>query len=192
MKKKNLLIAILIILVLILLLLVIRRCAKQNPALPQKPLNETVDLNAVFSQIENAMEEENQEEAPLEEAMDNEIDSEIEAEDTAKQATTKTWPDEEEIDFGDFNFLTKKAIVHTTDDKVNEVWMVKLTSLDQQEALARIFRGRTERLKEAFHDNEEQLAVISNAVIKQEDGIMIAIISPSVNKIEKTIADSMK
>ena len=37
-----------------------------------------------------------------------------------------------------------------------------------------------------------QTAIINNAVIKQENGIMIMIISPNEKEIEKTIAEAMK
>ena len=98
---------------------------------------------------------------------------------------------EDEIDFGKYKALEKKAIVNTTDDNVNEVWMIKLGDSNQQEDVCRILGRRIQKLKNAFRDDELQTRILNDAVIKQEDGIVIMIVSSNKNEIEKTIGNLM-
>ena len=98
----------------------------------------------------------------------------------------------DEIDFGEFNNLERKSIVGTTDKMVHEVWLIKLTNIQQQESVARILANRVLKLKQAFQGQPEQLAIIQDAVIKQEDGIMVMIIAEDHNAIEKIVAEEMQ
>lgn len=129
-----------------------------------KPINEKVNLEQVFAEIEK-----------IEgfEVYDDNFES-------------------DEIDFGKYSTLDRKAIVFTTDNEVNEVWMVKLSDFNQQEDVMRIFGNRIQKLRNGFEDSKEQLSVLNEAVVKQEDGIVIMIASTDVYEIEKTIASQME
>ena len=113
-----------------------------------------------------------------------EIDSDIENEDIAKGV--------EEIDFNEYNVLEKKALVYTTDENVNEIWMIKLGNYNQQEDVCRILGQRVQKLKSAFENNEAQLKILNEAIIKQEEGIVIMIISPDAKEVEEKIAKAMQ
>ena len=98
----------------------------------------------------------------------------------------------EEIDFNEYNALEKKALVYTTDENVNEIWMIKLGNYNQQEDVCRILGQRVQKLKSAFENNEAQLKILNEAIIKQEEGIVIMIISPDAKEVEEKIAKSMQ
>lgn len=146
-----------------------------------KPLNEKVNLTEVFNEIEliDGMKSFDE--------MDN---VSVETENEVDDGENDILP-EEEIDFGKYNELEKKAIVNTTDDNVNEVWMIKLGSYEQQEDVCRILGNRLKKLKAGFEEDNENRAVLEDAVIKQEDGIVIMIISPYYKEIQETIAEAM-
>lgn len=165
-KKKILKLGILILaMILIATLGIFLNREKDVQEVVVEPLNTKVNLNQVFEEI-----------VQLEEAQLWENEEII---------------DENEIDFGKYNLLERKAIVNTTDDCVSEVWMVKLGDYDQQEDIMRIFGNRIQKLRSAFEENGEVLNVINNAIIKQEDGIVIMIVSEKLDVIEKSIAESM-
>lgn len=113
-----------------------------------------------------------------------EIDSDIENEDIAKGV--------DEIDFNEYNVLEKKALVYTTDENVNEIWMIKLGNYNQQEDVCRMLGKRVRKLKSAFENKEAQLKILNEAIIKQEEGIVIMIISPDAKEIEEKIAKAMQ
>ena len=113
-----------------------------------------------------------------------EVDSDIENEDIAKGV--------DEIDFNEYNVLEKKALVYTTDENVNEIWMIKLESYNQQEDVCRILGQRVQKLKSAFENNEAELKILNEAIIKQEEGIVIMIISPDAKEVEEKIAKAMQ
>ena len=168
-KKKIISISILAIgIISIIVVAIIMLNKGKTPIVVSKPLNETTSLEEVFKKIK-----------------------EIEEIKVDNEEVTTNEKAEDEIDFKEYSVLEKKAIVYTTDESVNEVWMIKLGSYDQQEDVCRILGNRVKKLKNAFNDNAEQEAVIKEAVIKQEDGIVIMIISPYVKIIEETIAKEM-
>lgn len=190
MDKKNVIVrCLLIFCVALIVATVVFLCLKNKDGeirVSSKPLNETVNLEEVFEKIkliDGMMPRDEMysgEEFEGNPDMENRVDG-----------NQKTWADEEEIDFGKYTVLEKKAIVNTTDDSINEVWMIKLGSYKQQEDVCRIFGTRVNKLKAGFKDNAVQSRVLDEAVIKQEDGIVIMIISPEVRTIEETIAKEM-
>lgn len=132
-----------------------------TPIIKSKPLNARVNLEQVFQ----AISEENQ------------------SEEQAKGA--------DELEFNQYEVLEKKAIINTNDESVDEVWMIKLGSYEQQEDVCRILGTRVQKLKGAFENNIAQMKIVNSAIIKQEDGIVIMIISPDAKEIEEKIAQAM-
>lgn len=168
-----------IVLVVIILVIIATKTDNDTVKIESKPINTRVNLETVFKAIEQIEGFEN-----YEEMMSGEIVEDISGE--AK------WADEEEIDFGAYGVLEKKAKVNTTEEFVNEVWMIKLGKYEQQEAVCRLLGTRLQKLKAAFAEDEQQSKILQSAVIKQEDGIVIMIISPNVEELEETIAKEME
>ena len=129
-KKKIISIGVLVIGIVSVIIVVSLILNKKGPSIiVSKPLNEKVNLEEVLKSVE-------------------EIDSDIENEDIAKGV--------EEIDFNEYKALEKKALVYTTDENVNEIWMIKLGNYNQQEDVCRILGQRVQKLKSAFENNEAQ------------------------------------
>lgn len=165
-KKKIISIGVLVIGIVSVIIVVSLILNKKGPSIiVSKPLNEKVNLEEVLKSVE-------------------EIDSDIENEDIAKGV--------EEIDFNEYKVLEKKALVYTTDENVNEIWMIKLGNYNQQEDVCRILGQRVQKLKSAFENNEAQLKILNEAIIKQEEGIVIMIISPDAKEVEEKIAKAMQ
>ena len=165
-KKKIISIGVLVIGIVSVIIVVSLILNKKGPSIiVSKPLNEKVNLEEVLKSVE-------------------EVDSDIENEDIAKGV--------DEIDFNEYNVLEKKALVYTTDENVNEIWMIKLESYNQQEDVCRILGQRVQKLKSAFENNEAELKILNEAIIKQEEGIVIMIISPDAKEVEEKIAKSMQ
>lgn len=186
-KKKVVLKSLLIVCVVLVIAAVVFFCMRNNNNtevnVSVKPINESVNLEAVFEKIKqiDGM-------VPIDEMHSGE---ELEGGPEEEKENKKTWKDEEEIDFGKYEELEKKALVNTTDDSVNEVWMIKLGNYNQQEEICRILGTRVNKLKAGFEDDALQSGILKDAVIKQEDGIVIMIISPEAREIEETIAKEM-
>ena len=165
-KKKIISIGVLVIGIVSIIIVVSLILSRKGPSIiVRKPLNEKVNLEEVLKSVE-------------------EVDSDIENEDIAKGV--------DEIDFNEYNVLEKKALVYTTDENVNEIWMIKLGNYNQQEDVCRILGQRVQKLKSAFENNEAQLKILNEAIIKQEEGIVIMIISPDAKEVEEKIAKSMQ
>ncbi len=165
-KKKIISIGVLVIGIVSVIIVVSLILNKKGPSIiVSKPLNEKVNLEEVLKNVE-------------------ETDSDVENEDIAKGV--------DEIDFNEYNVLEKKALVYTTDENVNEIWMIKLGSYNQQEDVCRMLGQRVQKLKSAFENNEAQLKILNEAIIKQEEGIVIMIISPDAKEIEEKIAKAMQ
>lgn len=165
-KKKIISIGVLVIGIVSVIIVVSLILNKKGPSIiVSKPLNEKVNLEEVLKNVE-------------------ETDSDVENEDIAKGV--------DEIDFNEYNVLEKKALVYTTDENVNEIWMIKLGSYNQQEDVCRMLGQRVRKLKSAFENNEAQLKILNEAIIKQEEGIVIMIISPDAKEIEEKIAKAMQ
>ena len=186
-KKKVILKCLLIVCVVLVVAAVVFFCMRNGDngevKVSSKPINETVNLEEVFEkikQIDGMM--------PIDEMHSGE---EFEGGPEEEKENKKTWADEEEIDFGKYSVLEKKALVNTTDDTVNEVWMIKLGNYNQQEEVCRILGTRVNKLKTGFKDDALQSGILKDAVIKQEDGIVIMIISPEAREIEETSAKAM-
>lgn len=165
-KKKIISIGVLVIGIVSIIIVVSLILSRKGPSIiVRKPLNEKVNLEEVLKSVE-------------------EVDSNIENEDIAKGV--------DEIDFNEYNVLEKKALVYTTDENVNEIWMIKLESYNQQEDVCRILGQRVQKLKSAFENNEAELKILNEAIIKQEEGIVIMIISPDAKEVEEKIAKAMQ
>ena len=165
-KKKIISIGVLVIGIVSVIIVVSLILNKKGPSIiASKPLNEKVNLEEVLKNVE-------------------ETDSDVENEDIAKGV--------DEIDFNEYNVLEKKALVYTTDENVNEIWMIKLGNYNQQEDVCRILGQRVQKLKSAFENKEAQLKILNEAIIKQEEGIVIMIISPDAKEIEEKIAKAMQ
>lgn len=165
-KKKIISIGVLVIGIVSVIIVVSLILNRKGPSIiVRKPLNEKVNLEEVLKSVE-------------------ETDSYAENEDIAKGV--------DEIDFNEYNVLEKKALVYTTDENVNEIWMIKLGSYNQQEDVCRMLGQRVRKLKSAFENNEAQLKILNEAIIKQEEGIVIMIISPDAKEIEEKIAKAMQ
>lgn len=164
-KKRIISIGVLVIGIVSVIIVVSLILNQKGPSIiVRKPLNEKVNLEEVLKSLE--------------------IDSDIENEDVAKGV--------DEIDFSEYNVLEKKALVYTTDENVNEIWMIKLGSYNQQEDVCRILGQRVRKLKSAFENNKAQLKILNEAIIKQEEGIVIMIISPDAKEVEEKIAKAMQ
>lgn len=164
-KKKIISIGVLVIGIVSVIIVVSLILNQKGPSIiVRKPLNEKVNLEEVLKSLE--------------------IDSDIENEDIAKGV--------DEIDFNEYNVLEKKALVYTTDENVNEIWMIKLGNYNQQEDVCRILGQRVRKLKSAFENNGAQLKILNEAIIKQEEGIVIMIISPDAKEVEEKIAKAMQ
>lgn len=165
-KKKIISVGVLVIGIVSVIIVVSLILNRKGPSIiVRKPLNEKVNLEEVLKNVE-------------------ETDSDVENEDIAKGV--------DEIDFNEYNVLEKKALVYTTDENVNEIWMIKLGSYNQQEDVCRMLGQRVRKLKSAFENNEAQLKILNEAIIKQEEGIVIMIISPDAKEIEEKIAKAMQ
>ena len=165
-KKKIISIGVLVIGIVSVIIVVSLILNRKGPSIiVRKPLNEKVNLEEVLKSVE-------------------ETDSYAENEDIAKGV--------DEIDFNEYNVLEKKALVYTTDENVNEIWMIKLGSYNQQEDVCRILGQRVRKLKSAFENNEAQLKILNEAIIIQEEGLVIMIISPDAKEIEEKIAKAMQ
>lgn len=186
-KKKILKIGIIALGIILLIALCVWLISKKDnneEVIKAEPLNQKVNLEQVFAEIEKIEGMEVYED--IEEPEENEM-----IENTENSSKIEIIP-EDEIDFGKYNVLERKAIVHTTDNEVNEVWMVKLSDYSQQEDIMRIFGNRIQKLRKGFEESGDKLGIVNNAVIKQEDGIVIMIASTNADEIEKTIASEME
>lgn len=172
-RKKLIIIIILIVFILAIIIasILLLKDREEPTKVISEPLNENVILSDVFNKLEKLQNEE--------------ISGEMLDIKEDKNS-------EEEIDFKKYEVLEKKAIVNTTEQQVDEIWMIKLGDMGQQEEVCRILGNRVQKLKNTFKDDKEQMAILENAVIKQEDGIVIMIISKDLEKIEKTISEEMK
>ena len=185
MKNKNavwqIAIGIIVVAIVVFVLLWIFKGGGRT-IIPPKPLNPTVNLSAILGDMQDIIRGDTY----------NQITPEGEAvEGMEEMKKTPTALDETIMDFGEYSYLEKKAVVYTNDESINEVWLVKLTTYEEQEAVARLFGNRIMKLRNAFQENAEQMQIISDAVIKQEDGMVIAIISPNRQAIEKAIDNAM-
>ena len=169
-----------------ILLLVFKGNGTLPSFVPKGPLNNEVNLNIVLSDLEDKIRGE-QPEQEIEEPNPDEENFIENPEDEEPEEVL----DESILDFNEYSYLERKALVLTKDSQVNEVWLVKLTDYNEQEAVARILGNRIRKLKNAFQENPEQLKIIEDAVVKQEEGIMIAIISPHSRNIEKALASEI-
>ena len=172
MDKKKLVIKIILIICIIalitgIILIALKNRENKPTNVVSKPLNENVKLEEVFKKIEQL------------EGME------------IIEDTSNYIQEAEEIDFREYDVLEKGAIVNTTDEEINEVWMIKLGSIEQQEDVCRILGTRVQKLKNAFEDDEKQSEILSKAVIKQEDGVVIMVISANAKQIEEAIANEM-
>ena len=170
MDKKKLIIKIILticIVVILIGIIIILTKNKKPIKVESKPINEKIKIEEIFEKIEQS----------------EEIEILEENNDYIKEA--------EEIDFKKYNVLEKGAIVNTTEEKINETWVIKLGSLEQQEEVCRILGTRVQKLKNEFKDNKDQTDILNKAIIKQEDGVVIMIIAPNAEKIEEIIAKSM-
>lgn len=197
MEKKNVLKVILIafvaLVIVVVLVCLLRRNTIYTPdKINSKPINDKVNLELVFDELEKISGLETYESTQAPENIDNpEASGEVQIE-APETNDRQQIPPEEAIDFRAYKVLEKKAIVNTTDEYVNEVWMIKLGDYHQQEDIARLLGTRIDKLRNAFQGNETQLNIINQAKIKQEGAIVIMIISPEARIIEETIANAMK
>ncbi len=196
-EKKNILIILAVLLVVIIAIVAIVLLTKKtgNTLKPvsSKPINMQVQLNTVFAELstfdefntnisnptvdgEGENSGENDDGIPPEELPENQVPEPL---------------NESEIDFGIYAPLDKKAIINTNDSTVSEVWMIKLSNMNQQEAICRILGTRLQKLRNSFKDDARNTAILNSAVIKQEDAIVIMIISENVREIEETISNAM-
>jgi len=198
MKLKNNIILLTILVVVLIILGILIRQSKlryKDDELSLKdvsPINTQIDLEEIFREIDKIAGIGNRNEIYEMNISGNntsDIENKIGIED--KDFQSKQSNPEDEIDFGKYEGLEMKAIVNTTDNEVNEVWMIKLGNINQQEDVCRILGRRIQKLKNAFREDEAQTRILNEAVIKQEDGIVIMIISPNDNDIEKTIGNIM-
>jgi len=184
MEKKKILQGIVGIIVIVTIVVVLRFLlrGKEIPEkVIEKPLNEDVNISQIFEKL-SEMEGLKEDFGDVSNPENNELFSGEEN----KQL------DESILDFGKYNGLEKKAIIKTTDESVNEVWLVKLGSYEQQEEVCRILGNRLQKLRNGFEENESQKEILKRAIIKQEGAVVIMIASPEVLEIEKTISDLMK
>lgn len=192
MDKRRVIQCLLILIIAVVLAVVIVTLYRSNHGedtiVENKPLNSKVDLNIVFEEIVKL------DGAGFPKDIDDEMNNENESNSSEGEVNdnkqNSTAP-EDEIDFGKFDVLEKKAIVNTTDEQVNEVWMVKLGNYDQQEEVCRVFGNRLQKLRNGFAENAQQLNIINDAVIKQEGAIVIMIASPMRREIEQKISEVM-
>lgn len=164
-KKIFSIVGLSLVLVIVIVILIVILGKTPQSIIVTKPLNENVVLENVFESI-------------------NEL------EDSGFSGEAVDFLDE--IDFKEYTSLEKMAYGTTNDVYINEVWLVKLGAYEQQEEVCRIFGNRIQKLKNAFKDDLEQMSIINNAIVKQEDGIVIVIISKDAEEIEETISKEMK
>lgn len=99
------------------------------------------------------------------------------------------------VDLKKYVGLEKMVAQSIDDNKFLEVWLVKISKESQSVDLFRIFNKRIENLKEEYKHDEIISNVIrneSNIVIKQQNGIVIMIISNDVNDVENVIDSKFK
>lgn len=99
--------------------------------------------------------------------------------------------DANKLDFSKYNVPYKKAIVNTSEESVNEVWLIKLGDVNQRESVARVLGNRLQELRDKFAKDVTQTAILERAIIKQENDVVMMIISPNENEIAKIIAETM-
>ncbi len=200
-KRSVVLLLLGVMLIIIAVIAVFINLGEKDQKVISKPINEKVNLAEVFNEIEkiegfediksmengNGFSGENEMNNLNEDELPNIIESGEKKENIENQEKIA----EEEIDLGKYNVLEKKAIVKTNDDYINEVWMIKLGDYSQQEEVCRLLGNRIRKLKQGFSDNEEQMQILEQAVIKQEDGIIIMVISPKADEVAKTIEKEM-
>ena len=180
-EKKNILIIAVMILGVALCLWLIGSRDVSETFVSAKAINQKVNLDDVFAEIDKIYFGDNES-----------INQDAEVGEIQNEEIIPIDAPEDEIDFGKYESLERRAIVNTNNNKIDEVWMIKLSELEQQEDIFRIFGNRIQKLKNGSEENEERAIVLSNAVIKQEDGIVIMIASDKVIELEKTIAREME
>ncbi len=199
-EKRNVVLLLLgAIAIIIVGVVLIANLGEKEPKVVSKPINEKVNLTEVFNEIEKiegfedikAIENMESNNGFSGENEENEMNNPSENEEKKENAKNQAKIAEEEIDLGKYNILEKKAIVKTDDNYINEVWMIKLGDYSQQEEVSRLLGNRIRKLKEGFRENTTQMQIIEQAVIKQEDGIIIMVISPKIDEVVKTIEKEM-
>ena len=180
-SKKVAIAAVLVLVIVLACMMIFKNDGETKERVDNTPVNKSVDIAKVFEAIEK-----------IEGFEKEDFSGEIHEEPNEDEPVKKEILNEANIDFGKYNVLEKKAIVKTTDEYVNEVWIIKLGDIKQQEDVVRILGNRLQKLKNAFAGDRYQTAVLNNAIIKQEDGIVVMIISPNDDEIEKTIAEVME
>ncbi len=199
-EKRNVVLLLLgAIAIIIVGVVLIANLGEKEPKVVSKPINEKVNLTEVFNEIEKiegfedikAIENVESNNGFSGENEENEMNNPSENEEKKENTKNQAKIPEEEIDLGKYNILEKKAIVKTDDNYINEVWMIKLGDYSQQEEVSRLLGNRIRKLKEGFRENTTQMQIIEQAVIKQEDGIIIMVISPKIDEVVKIIEKEM-
>lgn len=183
MEKKKILqgiVGIIVIVTIVVVLIFLLRGKEIPEKVIEKPLNEDVNISQIFEKLSEM------------EGLKEDFGDVSNPENNEQFSGENKQLDETILDFGKYNGLEKKAIIKTTDESVNEVWLVKLGSYDQQEEVCRILGNRLQKLRNGFEENESQKEILKRAIIKQEGAVVIMIASPDVLEIEKNISELMK
>lgn len=91
--------------------------------------------------------------------------------------------------------LEKRVAKCETQNEYTEIWLLKISKEPQSIDIFRMFNNRIEELKRKYAQNAEISAILNNEKnisMKQQNGIVIIIISNNVENIEKSIDENFK
>lgn len=94
------------------------------------------------------------------------------------------------MDLKEYVGLEKKVAQYISTEELTEIWLFKISKESQSLDLFRMFDDRIETLKRENKDKPQILSILEdsqNIIIKQQNGIVIMIISNDAKNIEKSV-----
>ena len=98
-------------------------------------------------------------------------------------------------DFGKYERLQKEIRSQITEDSIAEIVILKIGDKEQTSDLFQIVFNRIYQLQQKYAENEKISDILENGdniVIKQQGGILIAIIAENAEEIEQKIDEQMQ
>lgn len=99
------------------------------------------------------------------------------------------------LNLGEYSGLEKRVAKYESKNEYTEIWLLKISKESQSIDLFRMFNNRIEDLKRKYIQNVEISAILNNEKnisIKQQNGIVIIIISNNVENVEKAVDENFR
>ena len=153
--------------------------------------NQSQEINNAQNQQNSLQKEENRirEDYDVKEEMTGVIER-------TRLQTSNILGDEEKvskIDFSDLQGVTYEHVEEITENEITEVWLVKMSNINQKEKIINKIKQSLEELKTKFADNKRIIAILENEdniIIKEKEGIVIAAFAADAGAIVSGVEHS--